>query len=181
MSLAFIPNAITVLRLLLIVPFAWLLFAGDTAGSLLMFVIAGLSDGLDGFIARRYRWQSAVGGFLDPLADKLLMFVAYMSLAWLAILPWWITFLVVGRDVVISLGAFIYRMMRGPFQAEPIMLSKINTTLQIALVVIFMSREFMPWPPWLLDGLLAGVLLSTISSGIAYVVIWSKRPSGGER
>ena len=109
MSLRFIPNAICVVRMLLVAPLVLWIVEGRYAAALTVLVVAGLSDGLDGFLAKRFSWQTRIGGLLDPAADKLLLVAVFVSLTYVGLLPLELTFVVVARDVVIVLGAICYQ------------------------------------------------------------------------
>lgn len=171
-----LPNIISTIRILLVPPVVLTMLDQRWGLALPLFLIAGLSDGLDGFLARRYHWTSRLGAILDPIGDKLLMVSSYLVLGWLGLLPLWLVVLVILRDVVIMAGTVIYRFFIGVVVFEPILLSKINTVCQILLVTVTLC---------VLAGLtiLAGlqsflvyvVLLTTLSSGVAYVVLWGRR------
>ncbi|MBL8300194.1 MAG: CDP-alcohol phosphatidyltransferase family protein [Rhodanobacteraceae bacterium] len=170
-----IPNLLTLLRMLLTVPLAWLLRDGRFDAALIVALVAGFSDALDGFLAKRFSWQSRLGGLLDPVADKLLLVACFVGLAQVGALPWWLAALVIGRDVLIVSGAVAYHNLVGPLDAAPSALSKLTTVLQIMLVLatlLHLSR-FAEWPAWLNLALLAAVMFATLASGIDYVVRWS--------
>ena len=114
-----LPNIISTLRIFLVVPTVYFLLHDQYSYALLLFVIAGLSDGLDGFLARRYGWTTRLGSFLDPLGDKLLMTATYFVLGWLGDLPVWLVAVVIGRDVVIVLGALAYRLLVQDISMKP--------------------------------------------------------------
>lgn len=176
MNLSQLPNIITVIRLFLIPPALWYLYHGDEMSALIIFAIAGFSDGVDGFLARRYGWVSKFGAVLDPIADKTLMLTFYISMGLLGHLPWWLIALVVGRDVVIVVGALIYHWLYGITEMEPQWLSKINTFLQLLLVVSmlwFAAKEISEH--WFADFIIYAVTLSTIISGLSYVWTWGGR------
>ncbi len=176
MNLAQLPNVITVIRILLIPPALWYLYHGDEMSALVIFAIAGFSDGVDGFLARRYGWVSRIGAVLDPIADKTLMTTFYLSLGLLGHLPWWLIALVVGRDMVIVGGAFIYRYLFGQVEMEPQWLSKINTLLQLTLVVsILWLAAHGNQDHWFAQFIIIAVTFSTLSSGISYVWTWGGR------
>jgi len=141
-----------------------------------LFLIAGLSDGLDGFLARRYHWTSRLGAILDPIGDKLLMVSSYLVLGWQGILPYWLVALVILRDVVIMTGTVLYRFIVGVVVFEPILLSKINTVCQILLVTVVLcvlaGADMLASMQTLLIYI---VLVTTLSSGVAYVVLWARR------
>jgi cardiolipin synthase len=114
-----LPNLICVLRIALVWPVATALEAHQYLTALGLFVVAGLSDGVDGYLAKRFNWTSELGKFLDPLADKLLLVTVFVESAWLGLGPWWLTAAVVSRDVLIGLGAFVYRIWIGPLRGLP--------------------------------------------------------------
>src|SRR5215470_10001597 len=103
-----LPNVLTALRMLFVVPLAWLISDGRYEGALLIAAGAGATDALDGLIAKRYGWQSWLGGVLDSIADKLMLLACFLMLGLAGAHPWWLTLLVIGRDVVIVTGAVIY-------------------------------------------------------------------------
>jgi cardiolipin synthase len=174
--LRFLPNLITGLRILLIPPFLWLLLQGNPGGALALFVLAGASDGIDGFLAKHYNWHSRLGGVLDPLADKLLMLSAYLALGALGALPWWLAGMVLLRDGIIVAGALTYYRLFGAYEMEPLLVSKVNTLLQIVLVgAVLLALWRGGVPQGLLYGLTYLVGLATLASGSAYVWIWSRR------
>ena len=174
-----IPNVITVFRLLLVPPVAYLILQRDYTTALVLFAIAGASDGLDGFLAKRYRWTSRLGGLLDPLADKLLMVSTYLCLGWQGLIPPWLVAAVLLRDVVIVSGALAYHFRVEKVQAEPSVISKLNTVVQILLVLAVMFAHT-PWTPPpsfapALAFLVYAVLATTVLSGAHYVWTWAHR------
>ncbi|MDR2012234.1 MAG: CDP-alcohol phosphatidyltransferase family protein [Rhodanobacter sp.] len=172
-----LPNLITVLRIVLVVPLCWLIGVGRYEGALAVAAVAGLSDAVDGWMAKRFGWQSWVGGMLDPLADKLLLTAAFIALALAGVLPAWLTVLVVTRDLVIVGGAFAYHRLIGRFSAAPSALSKGNTTIQI----VFVLTELLRMAGWIALSasvqamMIAIVAAFTFASGAHYVVVWSRR------
>ena len=130
-----IPNIITALRFLLVPPVIILLLQERFTAALIVFGVAGLSDGLDGFLARRFDWRSRLGGIMDPLADKLLVVSSFVTLGWLGLIPAWLVLLVILRDLVIIAGATFYHMRIEQFDAEPSVASKLNTAAQVLLVL----------------------------------------------
>lgn len=171
-----IPNLITSLRILLVPPFLWLLLQERYGAALLLFTVAGVSDALDGFLAKHYGWTSELGGLLDPLADKLLLIGAILALGWLRELPVWLVALVILRDVVIVTGAVSYHLMVERVQASPLLISKLNTLMQLTMVfVVIVHYGMMTLPSWLLTGWIYVTALTTIWSGAAYVWQWGQR------
>lgn len=177
MRLDWIPNAITVARMAVAPPLAWLIFAGREADALVLAAAAGASDALDGWLARRNGWSSRLGGLLDPIADKLLLSAGYVGFAITELLPLWLCLLVLGRDVVIVGGAVTYHALVEPLTAAPSRLSKATTALQItlAVAVLALAAGAIAVPPVVLDAAIAVVALFTAASGVHYVVTWSAR------
>ncbi len=137
--LKYLPNIITIARMIALLPLVWLMWHKQYTSALLLAFVAGLSDGLDGFLAKRYNWQGWLGGVLDPLADKLMMLCCYSVFMLQGVLPLWLFLLVVGRDVLIVLGASYYHFKIGKIQqATPTLLSKANTVLQILLILVLL-------------------------------------------
>lgn len=171
-----IPNLITSLRILLVPPFLWLLLQERYGAALLLFTVAGVSDALDGFLAKHYGWTSELGGLLDPLADKLLLIGAILALGWLRELPVWLVALVILRDVVIVTGAVSYHLMVERVRASPLLISKSNTLMQLTMVfVVIVHYGMMTLPSWLLTGWIYVTALTTVWSGAAYVWQWGQR------
>lgn len=171
-----IPNLISVLRILLVVPIMVLLARGEYLLVLLLFVVAGLSDALDGYLARRFDWRSQLGALLDPLGDKFLLVGVYLVLGWNGLLPGWLVGLVILRDVVIVSGALAYRRLCGELTMEPTLISKANTLLQIVLgLMVITSALWRVLPEWSLPLMIALVAASTVWSGLDYVLRWSWR------
>lgn len=171
-----IPNLITLLRILMVPPFVWLLLEGRHGQALALFFLAGFSDGLDGFLAKRYGWTSRLGGLLDPLADKLLLLSAFLTLGYLGLLPVYLVGLVLLRDVVIVSGAIAYHFRVARLDADPSWVSKVNTVLQIALVLLVILNQVYPLlAPFWLWTLESMVVLATVWSGLDYVWTWGQR------
>jgi len=169
-----VPNIISLMRLLLVPPVVLAILAGDFGWALLLFFIAGLSDGVDGFLAKRFGWQTPLGGFLDPLADKLLMVSSIIALASLGHVPVWLAVAVLLRDLVIVTGALSYRLLVGPFGAAPTVISKINTLVQILLVLGVLASLTLQLDADL-SPLFLVALVMALSSGTDYVLQWSRR------
>jgi len=170
-----LPNAISVGRILMVGPILWALGSERFGLTLLLFSVAGLSDALDGYLAKRYRWTSRLGSLLDPAADKLLLLTTYLMLGWLALLPWWLVGLVLLRDLVILGGAAAYRLFIGPFEGQPNVYSKVNTFLQICLVIAVLVDQWIDGlPAWFESSLMAGVVVFAVLSGARYIFDWSR-------
>jgi cardiolipin synthase len=177
MGLAWIPNAITAARLLMAAPLSWAILANEPRLALGLAAGAGLSDALDGLLARRFGWRSRLGALLDPMADKLMLLACYVSLAVIGGTPAWLVWLVLGRDLVIVAGAVAYHNFIGPLEAEPSRVSKLTTCLQIGLVLALLAEQLpsMALPHWLHGALLWSTAAATLASGLHYVVVWTIR------
>lgn len=173
LSISQLPNLITISRIGLAPVLILLLKEQEYAASLAVFVIAGVSDGLDGFIAKRFHFESRLGSILDPIADKILLLSSYVMLTMLSHLPFWIMLTVAFRDLLIVGGYLIYTSMIGPVHMKPSWLSKFNTFLQITLVVVVLGQQAfdMVYAP-IVEMLIYGVLVSTVASGAHYLWVW---------
>lgn len=169
--LKYIPNVITIARMMALLPLVWLMWHKEYKGALLVALLAGASDGLDGFLAKKYNWQGWLGGILDPLADKLMMLCCYSVFVLQDILPMWLFVLVVGRDVLIVAGATYYHFWIGKItQATPTLISKTNTVLQILLIlVLLISLSGYINLTYLHQPLVTLVAVFTLLSGAHYV------------
>jgi cardiolipin synthase len=165
-----IPNLICLFRIALIVPLVVAMREEQHQRIIVLFLLAAVSDGLDGYLAKRFNWQSDLGRFLDPLADKLLLITVFVTAAWLDIAPWWLTAAAVARDVIIGAGALVYRLWFGPLNGRPTVISKINTAMQLGylLAVVLASASGFP-PREVLEALAALVLVTILLSGFDYV------------
>ena len=171
-----VPNTLTVMRMLLVPVIVVALLRQSYDVALGIFLLAGASDGLDGFIARRFNQCTRLGAILDPLADKLLVVSSALVLGWLGRIPWWLAAAVVGRDLVIVAGAIAYYRRVRHLEMEPTLLSKLNTFLQIGLILIVLAdgAALIGAGRWL-PQLFALTLATALASGGQYVVIWSRR------
>ncbi len=170
----YLPNVLTIIRLLLAGPISLAILSERPVWIISLFGIAALSDALDGFLARRYGWQSRFGAMLDPLADKVLLVTAFLSLTVIKVFPLWLTLLVIGRDVLIVAGTFIYRWVVGSIQFKPSLLGKLCTLLQLSLIMTALVSAALNYtkPVILLQPLVA---LFTVGSGLQYVVEWGRK------
>ena len=171
-----LPNAITGLRLALAPLLLWLLWARQFEWALGVALVAGASDLLDGFLAKRFGWQSRLGSLLDPIADKTMMGLAVLGLWLVAMLPGWLVGLVLVRDLVIVAGALAWWKVGGPFDGKPTVLGKLCTLAQLGLVLLCLVEL----AGWLLplqarkEAIIAAALL-TLTSGVDYVVRYGAR------
>lgn len=171
-----LPNLISAARVVLVVPIIWSLLHRDFDLAIALFLIAGASDGLDGYLAKRFDWRSRLGGILDALADKILLVSTFLCLWWLNIFPWWLVAWVLLRDLVIVVGATVYNFRVETVEPAPSLVSKLNTVLQIALAAVgVLQLGFGGVPAWLLQGLIGAVMLTVLLSGAGYVREWGRR------
>ncbi len=170
-----LPNLITLARLLSVPLTIWLIFDERYGTAFWVFVGAGLSDALDGYIAKRFDRRTWIGGVLDPTADKAMLAGAYVSLGLAGQLPAWLVALVLLRDFLIVLGFFLIRATAFPKQLDPLYISKVNTLVQIALVAFVLARlglDIETGPAtWLLIDAAAA---TTVASGLSYLVRWAR-------
>jgi cardiolipin synthase len=170
-----IPNLITGFRILLVVPVIQAIATGRFDWALGLFMLAGFSDAVDGFLAKYFQWQSWLGSFLDPIADKLLLVSCYITSGVMGLVPGWLVAAVVIRDLVIVAGAIAYYRLSGPFEGHPLLTSKLNTLMQLALMVAVLFHYGVRHLPGELLALLTyGTLLTTVASGVMYVMIWGR-------
>lgn len=176
-----LPNVITVLRILLVIPTGWLLLQNRYVEALGLMAIAGASDALDGWMARRFGWMSQFGAAMDPVADKLLVAVTFIIFTLQGHIPIWVAAIVLGRDFVILAGAGAYRLFFEPIEFAPTFISKANTAIQIVALLMLMLGlcgfgQVSDWAllivdPWCLY--LLAVL--GIVSGADYVRLWGRK------
>ncbi len=168
-----IPNIITMFRIATVPVLIVLLHDLQYGWAFLVFLISGISDGLDGFIAKRFNMASELGAILDPLADKALIFSSYLMLMILGDLPFWLFLTVIFRDVLILVGSLIYVAFNGQVKMAPSYLSKLNTFMQISLVVAILAQKtFGLNYSTFTDYLIYATFITTILSGVHYVWVW---------
>jgi len=170
------------MRLFLVAPLVWFLAMERFHDALAVTLVAGVSDALDGFLAKRYGWSSRIGGILDPIADKLLLVGGFITLGYAGLLPVWLVVLVLARDLVIVVGAALFHWLVARLQPEPSYLSKINTTVQIlVLLAVLLAQVIQGFPPELVRGLIWLTAFTTAASGMHYVWVWGWRAWYGTR
>jgi cardiolipin synthase len=177
-----LPNLITIARLLLVPVTVWLIISGAFGFAFLAFIAAGISDGVDGAIARRWGWRSELGGYLDPLADKALLVSIYVALGILKFLPTWLVILVVSRDILIVGAVILSWLLAKPLRMQPLVISKVNTAAQIVFAgaVLGVLQLGIAFEPYLTVGtiLVAGL---TAASGAVYLHDWLRHMANGGR
>jgi cardiolipin synthase (CMP-forming) len=173
-----IPNALCILRMLLVVPVAWLLVTDNYRLTLGMFAFAAATDGLDGFLAKRFGWTSELGKILDPLADKILLVGVFITLAAIGVVPMWLAATAVLRDVTITAGAITYKYLYsyGELQGRPTAVSKLNTLCQIIYLLLVVAARAGDFAPQIAITVLGAlVFVTTVVSGLDYVITYSRR------
>ena len=172
-------NVITLARLLSVPLTVALIAGGAWTAAFALFIVAALSDAVDGLLAKRYNMRTRLGGFLDPLADKAMLVSIYVTLGAQGYLPTWLVILVVSRDVLIVGAVLRAFAMDIDLPIDPLYVSKANTVAQIALAAAVLANLGpLPTPAWFLTSLVFLVAITTLGSGAAYVVQWSRGQSG---
>jgi cardiolipin synthase len=171
-----LPNLISMGRLMAVPVAVWLIMTGRLAAAFWLFVAAGVSDGIDGYLARRFNLRTAIGSYLDPLADKALLVSVYVTLGMQGYLPHWLVILVVFRDLLIVGGAILFWLVTGSLKMRPLFISKLNTVAQIGLAGVVLAELGLglTYEPlsWILIDIVGA---TTLLSGGAYVAIWGWR------
>jgi len=169
-AVKFIPNSLSFLRIIISITLIPLVKKGDFSSVLLLFLAASASDFLDGYLARKLKVTSNFGAALDPLADKFLMIISYILFACEKLIPTYVTVLVVGRDVLILFVVVLCRISDINLKMQPLMSSKINTTLQLIFILLVTTCNLFPINvPFLGEACAIVVSASTIFSGVEYV------------
>lgn len=174
-----IPNLITILRFLLVPAVVLAMLQSHWNWAFAGFVVAGISDGVDGFIARQFNQWSRLGAYLDPMADKVLLVSVFVVLGFIGELPLWLVVAVVSRDALIICAVLLSTVMGQPVEMKPLMVSKANTAFQIVLAAevlaeLAFATDLGPLRPALI--ILSGLL--TVASAAAYLVAWLRHMSG---
>ena len=173
-----IPNIITVGRVILVPVVFWLLITGQTQVAFFVFIIAGISDAVDGYLAKTFGWQTELGAYLDPLADKLLIVSIFLALGVDGKLPLWLVVAVVSRDILIVIAVILSWVLDHPVRIKPLIVSKANTVAQIVLAATVLADEGfglgLGWTRFL-QVWLTGAL--TVASLAAYLHSWLRHMS----
>ena len=165
-----LANWLTILRILLIPVFVSLLVYRKPGPALLVFAAAALTDLLDGYVARRSGSQSRLGAFLDPIADKLLLMASFVTLTYLKALPFWITAVVISRDVILVAGALVIQMVGARIYPRPTWAGKVTTFLQILVVLVGLTTRYVQLPPSVRGAVMWLAAGFTVFSGLQYIV-----------
>ena len=177
-----LPNLLSALRLLAAPFAAWLILDGHDIAAVVTFAAAGASDGLDGFIARRWGVTSAFGAWLDPIADKLLMLFCFTALYCVSVTPLWLLVLVVARDLAIVFGWLLIKLMSLPAPTAPLPIGKLSTVVQILYIfTMLLLLSFDVYAPRLVEAAAWGCGLFVIVSAAAYAGIFLRGLFSGSR
>jgi cardiolipin synthase len=165
-------------RILLVPIVVWAIASSQMEIAFAVFVIAGVSDAVDGFLAKRFNMTSELGAMLDPLADKALLVSIYMALGIWGAIPRWIVILVVSRDIMIVAAVIVSWLFGRPIPMKPLMVSKINTVAQVALAALVLASLAFGFHPEPYDGILMGlVTVFSLVSVSLYLVEWGRHMS----
>lgn len=176
MSLRWIPNLISLARIAMVPMVVGAIATQRIHLALGLFFIAGFSDGVDGFLARRFGWHTPVGAILDPVADKLLMIGTFVTLALSGLIPAWLAALVIARDIVIMGGAITYHFLYGDLEGKPTRISKLNTVLELLYVIVALAAPLVAGLPHWVPRVFEALLVVTITvSGANYVITGIRR------
>jgi cardiolipin synthase (CMP-forming) len=176
-----IPNALTLMRIILVPLIVWLIITQEMAAAFVLFLLAGLSDAADGYLAKRFGWQTELGAYLDPIADKALLVSIYVTLGFANHLPVWLVIAVVSRDILI-IGAFILSwILSRPFTVSPLLVSKANTLAQLVLASLVLAELGLGLrlEPFVAMGIWTTGAL-TILSATMYFWLWLKHMASYE-
>jgi cardiolipin synthase (CMP-forming) len=175
-----VPNFITIARLIGVPLIVWLMIADRFLAATMLFIVAGLSDAADGFIAKRFQASSELGAYLDPVADKALLVSVFVTLGLKGDLPAWLIVLVVSRDLFIIGAMLLAYVLTNPMAVHPLWVSKVNTVAQIVLIALVLGDRsgvtaFGP----LIGVVVAAVAILTVASAAAYLIEWVRHMAGG--
>lgn len=173
---AHIPNLLTLCRLLSVPVTIWLMVQGYMVWAFWLFVAAGVTDAVDGALARLLKARSVLGAYLDPLADKALLVSIYVVFGWLGHLDSWLVIMIVFRDFLILGGAILMLFLSEYSSVDPLYISKVNTFMQIMLAAVLLAHLGLDiGDPALVQRLGYLVALTTVLSGLSYLIVWGKR------
>lgn len=164
-----LPNFLTLVRILCSPVFVGLVLYGHHSWALAVFLAAGLTDALDGMLARVLNQQTTLGQYLDPLADKLLLVTAFVVLSFEGSIPLWVALVVVSRDVIISVGSLVIHLLRERVDITPTWMGKTTTVLQMVYIVAVLVDTTAALPVWVSGAILAATIALTVASGLHYV------------
>lgn len=178
MSYSMLPNALSIIRIILTVPIVMALLKEQYLLALIVFLLAGVTDALDGWIAKQFSFQSRLGSILDPIADKILLTSSFITLYLIGIMPFWLLMVIFIRDVIIiagALGYFLGEIEGNNELLEPSLISKFNTVLQISLVLFLLLIQIYVQFDTMKEMVFIIVATSTSLSGADYIMLWVKK------
>ena len=168
-----IPNLVTLGRILLVPVVVWAITAGEMQIAFVLFLAAGISDAVDGFLAKRFGMATELGAYLDPLADKAMIVSVFVALGIVEAMPRWLVILVVSRDIMIVSAVILSWLVDNPVKLKPLAVSKLNTVAQIVYATFVLAALAFTWDiPLLLNGLMVLVAVLTLLSIAFYVAAW---------
>jgi len=170
-----IPNLICIARIILVIPVVVLILQGEYLFALALFIIAGISDGVDGYLARHFKWESRLGSILDPVADKLLLVAVFVSLSVVDLVSNWLVIAVLTRDLVIIAGALLFHFYIGKYDMAPSYISKLNTLMQILTVASVLSFQLTQIPLNVIDWIVYITIITILLSGLNYAIVWGRK------
>ncbi len=169
-----IPNTISVFRIFLVIPVIYLILKDSWESAFILVLLAGVSDGLDGFLARTFHWESKLGATLDPVADKILLVALFIVLGFKGVIPQWLVILIIARDAVIISGLMLYKLMTDDLKIRTLFASKLNTALLILFVLLHLfNLAVVAVPEYFFSILTMMIVVTTVVSGALYVILWS--------
>jgi cardiolipin synthase len=176
-----IPNLITLARILAVPIVVWAITAGEVRVAFALFLAAGLSDLVDGFLAKRFNMATELGAYLDPLADKAMIVSIYVALGISGYIPRWLVILVVSRDIMIVGAVILSWLVDKPLQQKPLTISKLNTVAQIVYATVVLAALAFRWNiPVVLNILIGLVAVLTLLSVAFYVAYWVRHMNATE-
>jgi cardiolipin synthase len=164
-----IANWITLVRIVLIPVFTILLINGAFDQALWIFLAAAVSDALDGFVARMFSQKTTLGSYLDPIADKLMLSTAFITLAVLKQIPGWLAVVVISRDVIIVIGVAVLFLNQMRLEIKPTIISKMTTAFQVLVILVALSAVYIDWPAPVKSGVVSVTFALTVVSGLHYI------------
>lgn len=174
-----VANLITILRFILVPGVVWALLTNHIDLAFAGFLVAGVSDAVDGFIARHFNQRSELGAYLDPMADKLLLVSVFVVLGFMGELPLWLVVAAVARDALIVLAVLLATVMGKPVAMKPLYVSKVNTTVQIVLAALVLAEPTFGFDVgWVREALVVACGVLTGASAAAYLVPWLRHMAG---
>lgn len=180
-----VPNMLSAFRLLAAPAVAFFILKGADSAAFVVFVLAGISDALDGYLAKTFAFTSRFGAMLDPAADKLLMLASFLTLTVVGVIPWWLTVVVIGRDVAIVTGVVMAWVLSAPLKVRPLIAGKSSTVVQVVYVALVLALAAFGLKMDVLQAFWAFlVVLFAIWSLLAYALLWLRavttRPANAE-